>query len=158
MRVEEVFEIGEAGPVAAVGVGLATLAIPYFVPGLRGPAAELLKGSIRLFLDAELGADNALTDRLVDVSVDSLMRAISTSGADKKESVDREVHRFFSKARAASDRRGFDRKDADRRYHKHLSKFEQALRRMHPGASSATRNTLDHVVHRVRAERGHAAG
>jgi hypothetical protein len=154
MRLEDILEIGEAGPLPLVGIGLFTFAAPYFVPSLRPQMAGLLKASAKLFLEAELGADNELTDRLVDASVDCLMRIVPHGTDDeRRRRADHQLDHFFSKARAASHRRGHGHDDARRRYHKHLSKMERALKSKREGARPEHRQAFDHAMHRVSNER-----
>lgn len=103
MRLEAVLEIGEAGPLPLIGVGVLTLALPYFVPSLRPELGGILKASVKLFLEAELGADNQLTDQLVDKSVDALLRSMpEITGEERHSHTERELERFFSRARAAA--------------------------------------------------------
>src|SRR6516162_9181672 len=104
-----------------VGLGIVGLAIPLFVPGLRPQFASVVKAGTKLFLEAELGADDELTDRLVDAAVDALVGASSRgSDADRSQHAEREVSRFVSAARTAAHRRGWDEHDVERRYHRHL--------------------------------------
>jgi hypothetical protein len=154
MRAKEILEIGEVGPLPAVGIGLLAVAVPYFVPRLRQPLGLVLKASAKLFLEAELGADNELTDRLVDQSVDALMRAIPGEGkAERKHRADRELDRFFSKAHAAAHRRSFDHQDGRRRYHKHLSRMEASLKRRQQRAGAEEGAMIDQALRRVANER-----
>ncbi|MBV8919882.1 hypothetical protein [Bradyrhizobium sp.] len=154
MKVQDLLEIGETGPLPFVGMGLVTLAVPYVMPSLRPQMASLLKASARLFLEAELGADNALTDRLVDASVDALMSIAPQTTKDEREHrTDRELDRFFVRARAGAHRRGFDHADAARRYHKHLSRFERALKSAQERAGSGHQQTFDRALHRIAHER-----
>lgn len=157
MPLEKLLEIGEAGPLAAVGVGVAAVVVPAFVPSLREPAAQVLKSSIRLFLDAELGADNALTDRLVDTSMDRLMKTVSDHRANRRERGGHALDRFFHRARAASNRRGFSREDADRRFRKHLSKMQNALQSKHRKASPREQEILEHLLRQLGGERSRAS-
>lgn len=154
MRLEDILEIGEAGPLPFVGIGLLTVAAPYFMPSLRPQMGELLKASARLLLEAELGADNELTDRLVDTSVDCFMRIMPHGTKDERHRrADHELDRFFSKARAASHRRGFGPEDARRRYHKHLSRMERALKSKRERAGPEHKQAFDHAIHRISDER-----
>ncbi len=159
MRLSDVFEIGETGSLPFVGLGLITLAGAYIVPSLRPSLGQVLKGSVKLFLEAELGADNALTDRLVDTSVDALMSITpQTADEERKRQVDNELDRFFRNARAGARRRGFDRSDARRRYHNHLSRMETALKSAQARAGPEHRQTLEHASRRVAHERLTRAG
>jgi hypothetical protein len=155
MRLQDILEIGEVGPLPFVGIGLlTTVAAPFFMPSLRPQVGELLKAAVRLLLEAELGADNELTDRLVDTSVDCFMRIMPHGTKDeRRRQADHELDRFFSKARAASHRRGFGHEDARRRYHKHLSRMERALKSKRERAGLGHKQAFDHAIHRISDER-----
>ena len=59
MRLGNILEISEAGPLPFVGLGLLALAAPFFVPSLRPALGGVLKASAKLFAEAELGAGTA---------------------------------------------------------------------------------------------------
>ena len=154
MRLEDILEIGETGPLPFVGIGLVTVAAPYLLPSLRPQMGWLLKASAKLFLEAQLGADDELTDRLVDASVDCLMRIVPLGTEDeRRRRADHQLDHFFAKARAASHRRGHGHDDARRRYHKHLSKMERALKSKRERARPEHKGAFDHAIHRVSNER-----
>jgi hypothetical protein len=153
MRLKDILQIGEAGPLPMVGLGLLTVTAAYLVPSLRPQMRSVLKASAKLFLEAELGADNALTDRLVDASLDALLRSgPDEASEERKRRTDRELDRFFGKARAGAHRRGFNHTDAKRRYHKHLSRMEHALKSVQERAGAGHRPALDHALHRIADE------
>ena len=128
------------------GLGIVALAVPFFVPALRPQFAGALKSGLKLFLEAELGADNALADRLVDASVDCLLKVTSDGTEEhRKEKADREVKRFISKARASAHRRSWDEADAEARYHRHLAKWDAALSRARHRAHSSQHAALAHA-------------
>ena len=129
-------DVLKVGPV--VGMGLVALALPFFVPALRPQFAAVLKSGAKLFLEAELGADDVLTDRLADAAVDALVQ-ITAHGTEeqRKENAESKVNRFVSAARAAAQRRGWDERDVERRYHRHLAKLEHTLSR-HPSLGHAS--------------------
>ena len=128
------------------GLGVVALAVPFFVPALRPQLATVLKSGVKLFLEAELCADNALADRLVEASVDCLLK-VTSDGTDehRKEKADHEVKRFISKARASARRRGWDEADAEARYHRRLAKWDAALSRARHRAHSSQHAALAHA-------------
>jgi hypothetical protein len=153
MRVQDVLEIGEAGRLPFVGIGLLAIALPFVMPSLRPQLGKLLSGAAKLFAEAEFGADDALTDRLVDASVNALMRIAPTGTVDEqRRRTDRELDRFFSRARTAAHRRGHSREDAGRRYHKHLSRMEHALKSRQGRTEPRHRQTVDRALHRLAEE------
>jgi hypothetical protein len=136
----------EADSVPLVGLGIVGLAIPLLVPGLRPQFATVVKAAAKLFLEAELGADNELNDRLVDAAIDALVSASSHgSDAHRTEQAERQVHRFVSAACVAAHRRGWDEQDIERRYHRHLSKMDAALSRTTHRAHPSQRAALGHA-------------
>jgi hypothetical protein len=132
--------------VPLVGLGILGLALPFLFPALRPQFAMLAKSSAKLFLEAEIGADSALTDRLVDAAVDALVGA-SSHGSDehRKEHAEREIDRFVAAASAAAERRGWDEQDTKRRYHRHLAKLDSALSHARHRAHPSQRTALDHA-------------
>jgi hypothetical protein len=157
MRLQDVLEIGEAGPLPLVGFGLVAVAVPWFVPSLRPQFGGLVKASAKLFLEAELGADNKLTDQLVDSSIDALLDMMPDGTVEqRRQHTDREIDRFVARARASARRRGFDARDAHRRYQKHLAKMEGALKARKQRADTGQQHALDHALHRIAHQRGKA--
>jgi hypothetical protein len=154
MRLTNILEVGEVGPLPLVGFGLLAVALPWFVPSLRPELGGIVKASAKLFLEAELGADNHLTDWLVDSSVDALLNMMPKATKEQhRQHTEREIDRFFSRARAASHRRGFDRQDGSRRYQKHLSKMERALISRQKDAGTSQRHALEHGLRKIADER-----
>ena len=150
----------KVSPVWLVGLGLVVLS--FFVPGLRPQFAAVLKSGAKLFLEAELGADEALTDRLVDAAVDNLVQAaVYGTEEQRKENAEAEVKRFVSAARAGAQRRGWDERDVERRYHQHLGKLDHALSRGHQPIHPSQRVALAHASeslakHRAKAKQSSA--
>src|SRR5947207_15621169 len=120
-------DILEADSVPLVGLGVLGLALPFLIPALRPQFAFLVKSGAKLFLEAEIGAEGALADRIVDAAVDALLGA-SSHGADEhcKERTERESDRFVSAARSAAQRRGRDTHDGEARYRRRVGRVESA--------------------------------
>src|SRR5262249_43411878 len=146
-------DILKADSVPLVGLGVLGLALPFLFPALRPQFAFLVKSGAKLFLEAELGAEGALADRLVDAAVDALVGA-SSHGSDEHRKVrtEHEIDRFVSAACAAAQRRGRDEQDAERRYRRHFAKFDSALSQARGRAHPSQRAALDHP-HEKRAHR-----
>ena len=75
-------DLVKGNPVTFVGIGVATLALPYLFPALRPQVAAVLKSGAKLFLEAEIGADNQVLDSLVDSTVDRLLN-VTAKGTDE---------------------------------------------------------------------------
>jgi hypothetical protein len=117
--------------------------------GHRSRAGELVKASAKLYLEAEFDADNALTELLVDTTVDALMRIpFDKSTEQRRRHTERVLDRFFSKAHAGARRRGYGHEDKRRRYHKHLAAIERALKQKQKRAPM-----FEHALHRIAKER-----
>lgn len=154
MRVKDLLEIGETGALPIAGLGLAAIIVPYFIPALRSRAGELVKASAKLFLEAEFGADNALTEWLVDATVDALMRApLDKPTEQRRQHTERVLDRFVAKAHAGARRRGFGHEDKRRRYHKHLAAIERALKQKQRRAGPRHAPMFEHALHRIARER-----
>jgi hypothetical protein len=99
-------DVLKAGPVPFLGLGIAALALPYFFPALRPQFAAVAKSGAKLFLEAELGADDAIADRFVGAAVDALFQA-TAHGTDeeRKQQAEKQVDRFVSRAHAGARRR-----------------------------------------------------
>jgi hypothetical protein len=139
-------DVLKAGPVPFLGLGIAALALPYFFPALRPQFAAVAKSGAKLFLEAELGADDALADRFVGAAVDALFQA-TAHGTDeeRKQQAEKQVDRFVSRAHAGARRRGWDEQDAERRYHRRLRKLDHALERAGHRANPRQRAALLHA-------------
>ena len=135
-------DILKSGSVPLVGLGIIVFALPFFFPVLSPQFAAVLKSGAKLFLEAELGADNALTDRLVGATVDAVVQTTSHGTEEqRKQKAERAVNQFVSAACAGARRRGWDERDVERRYHRHLAKLDNALsqarHRAHPSQRAA---------------------
>jgi hypothetical protein len=146
-------DVLKSDSVPLVGLGVLGLALPFLFPALRPQFAFLVKSGAKLFLEAELGAEGALADRLVDAAIDGLMGASSHSSDEhRKEWTEHEIDRFVSAACAAAQRRGWDEQDAERRYRRHVAKLDSALsqarRRAHPSQRAALDHAHEKLAHR----------
>jgi len=139
-------DILKADSVPLLGLGVLGLALPLLFPALRPQFASFVKSGAKLFLEAELGAEGALADRLVDAAVDALAGASSHGSDDhRKERTEHEIDRFVSAACAAAQRRGWDEEDAERRYRRHVAKLDSALSQARYRAHPSQRAALDHA-------------
>src|SRR3974390_1047091 len=102
-------DVLKAAPVPLIGLGIGALALPYFFPALRPQFAAVFKSGAKLFLEAEMGADEAIVDRYVNAAVDSLF-AVTAHGTDeeRKQKAESQINRFVSRAHAGARRRGWD--------------------------------------------------
>jgi hypothetical protein len=123
-------DVLKGGPLPFLGFGIVALAVPYFVPALRPQFAAILKSGARLFVEAELGADDAIVDRYVDAAIDALLQTtVQGTEEERKEKAEAQVNRFVARAQAGARRRGWDEQDIERRYRRRLAKLEHALER-----------------------------
>jgi hypothetical protein len=106
----------------------------------------VFKSGAKLFLEAELGADDAIADRFVDAAVGALFQA-TAHGTDeeRKQKAESQVKRFVGRAHAGARRRGWDEEDAERRYHRRLRKLDHALERARHRADPRQRAALAHA-------------
>ena len=151
-------DVLKAGPVPLLGLGIVALIVPYFVPALRPQFAAVLKSGAKLFLEAELGADDAIVDRYVGAAIDALFQ-VTAHGTEeeRKEKAEAQVDRFVSRAHAGAHRRGWDEQDVERRYRRRLAKLEHALERARhrakPGQHAALVHASDTLTrHRSKAK------
>jgi hypothetical protein len=123
-------DVLKGGPLPLLGFGIVALAVPYFVPALRPQFAAILKSGVRLFVEAELGADDAIVERYVDAAIDALLQTTGQgTEEERKEKAEAHVSRFVARAQAGARRRGWDEQDIERRYRRRLAKLEHALER-----------------------------
>jgi hypothetical protein len=144
----------KADPIHLIGIGLIGIAVPIFFPALRPQFAALLKAGAKLALEAEFDADDALADSLVNTALNTLL-SVSPRDSDR-ELYDRSeatMNRFLAAASAGAARRGWDRQDAAKRYHKRLVKLDHAISRAHPRARPPQRTALDHALKLLREPR-----
>jgi hypothetical protein len=106
----------------------------------------LLKAGAKLALEAEVDADDALADRLVETTVKALLQVSpQASEQDLCARSEATVKRFLTASSDSASRRGWDQQDVAHRYDKRLAKFDHAISRAHPGALAAQRTALDHA-------------
>jgi hypothetical protein len=136
-------DVLKAGPVPLIGLGIVALAIPYFFPALRPQFAAVVRSGAKLFLEAELGADDAIADRFVDATVNALFDATAHgSDEERKQKAEHQISHFVSRAQAYTRRRGWDDQDAEQRYHRRLRKLDHALERARHRADPRQRAAL----------------
>jgi hypothetical protein len=139
-------DVLKAGSVPLLGLGVAALALPYFFPALRPQFAAVLKSGAKLFMEAELGADDAIADRFVNAAVDALFQATAHgTEEERKEKAEHQINRFVSRAHARARQRGWDEQDAERRYHRRLHKLDHALERARHRADPPQRAALTYA-------------
>jgi hypothetical protein len=151
-------DVLKGGSFPLVGLGIVALAVPYFIPALRPQFAAVLKSGAKLFLEAELGADDAIVDRYVGAAIDALVQATAHgTEEERKAKAESQVNRFVSRAQAGARRRGWDEQDAERRYRRRLAKLDHALERARhrakPGQHAALVHASDTLTrHRSKAK------
>ena len=139
-------DVLKAGPVPLVGLGVVALALPYFFPALRPQFEAVFKSGAKLFLEAELGADDAIADRFVDAAVGALFHATAHGTDDeRKQKAESQINRLVGRAHAGARRRGWDEQDAERRYHRRLRKLDHALERAGHRSDPRQRAALLHA-------------
>jgi hypothetical protein len=104
--------------------------VPYFFPALRPEFETMFKAGAKLFLEAELGADDAVADRLVDAAVSALFQA-TAGGTDEecRRKAEGQINRFLSLAHDNARERGWDEAYTRQRYERRLQKVKKALER-----------------------------
>src|SRR5437764_2743135 len=139
-------DVLKAGSVPLVGLAVVALAVPYFFPALRPQFEAVFKSGAKLFLEAELGADDAIADRFVDAAVGALFQA-TAHGTDeeRKQKAESHLKRFVGRAHAGARRRGWDEEDVERRYHRRLRKLDHALEHARHRADPRQRAALAHA-------------
>jgi hypothetical protein len=123
-------DVLKAGPVPLLGLGIVALIVPYFVPALRPQFAAVLKSGAKLFLEAELGADEAIVDRYVGAAIDALFQ-VTAHGTEeeRKEKAEAQVDRFVSRTRAPSRQAGAARRSGPCVRYAHATSFQsEAIR------------------------------
>jgi hypothetical protein len=139
-------DVLKAGSVPLVGLAVVALAVPYFFPALRPQFEAVFKSGAKLFLEAELGADDAIADRFVDAAVGALFHATAHGTDDeRKQKAESYVKRFVGRAQAGARRRGWDEEDVERRYHRRLRKLDHALEHARHRADPRQRVALAHA-------------
>ena len=137
----------KAAPVPLIGLGIVALALPYFFPALRPQFAAVFKSGAKLFLEAELGADDAIADRFVNATVDALFAATAHgSDEERQQKAESQINRFVNRAHARARQRGWDEADAEGRYHRRLRKLDHALERARHRADPRQRAALAHAT------------
>jgi hypothetical protein len=129
-----------------VGVASAVVAFVLF-PGLRPQFAGLLKAGTKLYLEAELGADDALAEYLAQATVRGLLDlGQHLEPEDRGRKVERRLKRFATHARHGAGRRAFDSRDAEHRYNKRITALERAIADARHRARPWQHSALDHAA------------
>src|SRR5690242_21885605 len=102
-------DVLKPAPATVVGLGVLALVVPVAFPALRPQWAAIVKAGVKLFLEAELGAEGEIIDCLVDETVDALLTATSRgTEAERKQAAETAVRRFATTARRRAGRHGRD--------------------------------------------------
>jgi hypothetical protein len=136
----------KADALQLIGVAAVGLAVPILFPALRPQFAALLKAGVKLALEAEFDADEALADALVSTAVNALLR-VSPQDSEKDlcRKSEATVDRFLAAAHSSAARRGWDQQDVAHRYHRRLAKLDHAISRAHHQARAPQRAALEHA-------------
>jgi hypothetical protein len=144
MAGDEVFS--KADPLQVLGLSVVGIVIPILFPALKPQVAALLKAGAKLVLEAEVDADDALADQLVETTVDALLQVTSEQpDKDVSHGSEAAMKRFLAAAHAGASRRGWDQQDVSHRYRKRLVKLDHAISRAHRRARPSQRKALENA-------------
>lgn len=144
-------------PLATLGVAAAVVA-PLAVPSLRRPWAAGLKAVIKLFLEAEAGAEADLIDQFAEAAVGELVDALSHRDPEvRHEAAHAAIRRYTKRARRRAARRGRDEADRQRRYGRHIAALAKRIGRCRTAATTEERRKhWDRVLATLNAEQAPA--
>ena len=140
-------DVLKKNPVPVVGLAVAALAFPFMFPSLRPQWAALVKSGVKLFFEAEGGAEATIIDRIAEEAIDRLADAIARDTPKaRQEAVAETIADYKRRAQVRSQRTAWDRGDRKARYRRHIAKLRRAVSRRHAAASGHERKAWEKVV------------
>jgi hypothetical protein len=124
-------DFGKSNLVNLLVLGAIGMVLPKLLPDMRPGLATAVQIVIDLLTESEAEAAEELMEALVSSTMAEINRHISQMddpGA-ARQSVERSVARFKSKARQRAHRWGGDHDDRHRRYNRHLQKLRKEMER-----------------------------
>lgn len=147
----------------AATVALAA-ALPAMFPKLRPALLPVVKGSAKIFLEAEWGADGDLADGLVDETISALGKILSQPAATaadqnrQRETAAAAVGKFKRHAHAHASRWGRNEADRSVRYGRRIAKLRRAVSRKQTQNSEPLWDDIAGLIAEEQARGGLAAG
>jgi hypothetical protein len=138
-------DILKAAPGQALAVGLAILAIPVLFPMLRPRWAAAVKAGAKLFLEAEVGAEDEIIGGLAESAIVELADAVASLPKEGDRSTGAIVRAYTSKARERARRLGWSERDREARYRRHIDRLRRAAAHHSDASSGAARQAWDEV-------------
>lgn len=138
-------DFGKSNLVGLLALGLVSAALPRLIPATRPGLRTAAKFVFDLLTESEAEAAEELMQALVSSTIAEIRREMARpqDPGEAREAVEQTVARFKNRARQRAHRWGSDHHDRQRRYHRHLTKLQQAVDRSKEQESGWRRDVLD---------------
>jgi hypothetical protein len=139
-------DVLKAAPGPALATGLAILTISMLFPMLRPRWGAALKVGAKLFLEAEAGAEGVIIDGLAESAIADLADAVANFPPEARDrSTAAIVRAYKSRAGERARRLGWNERDREARYRRHVDRLQRAAVHRSGRSSGATRQAWDRV-------------
>jgi hypothetical protein len=140
-------------PLTALGLAVAGLAVPVVFPALRRPLARGVKAAVKLYVEAEAGAEADIIDQLAEAALDDLVKAVAHPEPETRRAAARAaLRRFTTRAHRRSRRRGRDDADRERRYARHIGALAKRIAHRRDAAPADHRESWDRVLSELNSQ------
>jgi hypothetical protein len=115
--------------VTLLGLGVAAVVLPEFVPSMRPALKSAIKIGISLLAESQGEAEAELVRSLVSATLKAIDEELSKPGDEehRREAVRRKIHHFTRKAHTRSASWNSDEHDRRRCYREHLGHLQAGL-------------------------------
>jgi len=122
-------DLAKPNLVTLLGLGVAAVVLPEFVPSLRPALKSAIKIGISLLAESQGEAEAELVQSLVSATLraidEELSKPVDTS--ERREAVRRKVHHFTRKARSRAECWNSDAAERHRCYREHIAHLQAGL-------------------------------
>ena len=144
-------DVLEGNLVVAAAIGGTALLLPKVMPHLSPQVRSVVRGGIRLFLEAQSEAEIGIVTRMADQALKDVLDGLSDPGSaqERKRAAQAAIKNFKRRARRRARHYGHDPADRAQRYHRHIAALHRAIDRAsarHPGPKAAALRELYDVL------------
>jgi hypothetical protein len=130
-------DLAKPNLVTLLGLGLAAVVLPEFVPSLRPALKSAVKIGIDLLAESQGEAEAELMQSLVSTTLKAIDEELSKPADEehRRDAVKRRIHSFQHKARSRAGRWNSDEHERRRCYREHIARLQAGLvrRKQHYG-------------------------
>jgi hypothetical protein len=122
-------DLAKPNLVSLLGLGLAAVVLPEFVPSMRPALKSAIKIGISLLAESQGEAEAELVQSLVSATLKAIDEELSkpVDERERRETVRRKVHHFTRKARSRAECWNSDAAERRRCYREHIAHLQAGL-------------------------------